>query len=61
MTSLFSVACLYYHKGRFTHVIQLWHDGTAAPHFKLKQVEYLLRMAQGLQDVHAAAGVGLFL
>lgn len=45
----------------FTHIIQLWHDGTAAPHFKLDQVEYLLRVAQWLQDVHVASGVQLLL
>lgn len=46
-------------KSGFTHIIQLWHDGAAAPHLELKQVAYLLRVAQRLQDVHVASGVAL--
>lgn len=44
----------------FTHIIQLWHHGSASTHLKLKQVEYFLRVAQWLQDVHVAPGVQLF-
>lgn len=41
----------------FTHIIQLWHDGSASTHLKFKQVEYLLRVTQRLQDVHVTSGV----
>lgn len=43
----------------FTHIIQLWHDGSASPHFKFKEVEYFLRVAQWLQDIHVASGAQL--
>lgn len=49
----------YIAEKRFTHIIQLWHDGSAAPHFKLKKVKYLLWVAQWLQDVHVVADVQL--
>lgn len=71
-TSVFAAVCTFtgqvyshydasYLKSGCTHIIQLWHDGAAAPHFKLKQVEDLLRVAQRLQDVHVASDVQLLL
>lgn len=33
-------------ESRFTHIIQFGHDSAAAPHFKLKQVDDLLRVSQ---------------
>ncbi len=48
--------CMFWRSG-FTHIIQLWHDGAAAPHLEPKQVAYLFRVAQWLQDVHVASGV----
>lgn len=48
-------------ESRFTHIIQFRHDGAAAPHFKLKQVDDLLRVSQWFQDVHDASCVLLLL
>lgn len=52
-----NVYLIFQSSSGFTHIIQLWHDGAAAPHFEFEEVEYLLRVAQRLQDVHVASGV----
>lgn len=56
MRQVYSQMCFIIKRG-FTHIIQLRHDGAAAPHFELDQVEYLLRVAQRFEDVHIASGV----
>lgn len=50
-----------FEESQFTHIIQFRHDGAAAPHFKPKQVNDLLRVSQWFQDVHDASCVLLLL
>lgn len=54
---IYIIFFFFFTESRFTHIIQFRHDGAAAPHFELKQVDDLLRVSQWFQDVHDASCV----